>query len=192
MIRKWFSKDGGAPNPDQRWSTLIHTLRDLGMWDDADPAELASEFDHMIAKQNFWLVDSPRFIMADSEEFAEGGIGEWLDEYREVLAKYGFTFQSYEDHCDESGYDFELDGDRHRVYTEQQLQSENIWEIATRFVQQMINTQLRSKGIEIRAYLFYGGNDGQFAMLTPQMADAMIGSGLIEKNELPNRLDSES
>ena len=192
MIRKWFSKDGGASNPDPRWSQLIHTLRELGMWDDADPAELESEFNTMIAKQNIWLVDSPRFIMADSEEFAEGGIGEWLDEFRDVLAKYGFTFQSHQDHCDETGYQFELDGNRHRVYTEQQLQNENIWEIATRSVQQMINTQLRSKGIENRAYLFYGGNDGQFAMLTPQMADAMIDSSLIEKRELPTRLDSES
>ncbi len=195
MIRKWFTKGGGSSGPDPRWSELIHTLRDLGMWDDADPAELEAEFDSMITKQNFWLVDSPRFIMADSEEFAEGGIGEWLDEFRDELAQYGFTFQSHEDHCDEQGYDFVLDETRYTVYTEQQLQQHgkatNIWEIATRFVQQMINTQLRSKGIETRAYRFYGGNDGQLAMLTPQMANAMIDSGLIEKSEQPFRLDSE-
>lgn len=201
MLRKWFSRQkapeaGSAKAAANGWSDLIQRLRGLGMWDDADPAELESEFDSMITRQNFWLVDSPRFIMADSEEFAEGGIGEWLDEFRDELARYGFTFQSHEDHCDEQGYDFVLDGTRHTVYTEQQLQQHgnatNIWEIATRFVQQMINTQFRSKGIETRAYLFYGGNDGQLAMLTPQMANAMIDSGLIEKKEQPFRLDSES
>lgn len=191
MIRKWFIKGGGSSGPDPRWSELIHTLRDLGMWDDADPAELESKFDSMISSQNFWLVESPRFIMADAEELAEGGIGLWLDEHRDALAKYGFTFQSHEDHCDEHGYDFVLDASRNTVYTEQQLERDNIWEIATRFVQQMINTQLRSKGIETRAYLFYGGNDGQLAMLTPQMAGAMIDSGQIEKSEQPFRLDSE-
>ena len=191
MIRKWFSKGGGSDEPDPRWSELIHRLRELGMWDDADPAELGSKYDSMISSQNFWLVETPRFIMADSEEFAEGGIGEWLDEHQDALAKYGFTFQSHKDRCHEHGYDFVLDGTEHTVYTQQQLENDNIWEIATRFVQQMINTQLRAKGIETRAYLFYGGNDGQIAMLTPQMADAMIDSALIEKKEQPFRLDAE-
>ena len=181
---------GQSNAQDQGWAALINKLNELGMWDDADPAELKSEFDAMIAKQNFWLVDSPRFLMADSEEFAEGGIGEWLDENSEALAKRGFTYESHEDHCDESGYGFVLDGDKQTVYTEKQLQSENIWEIATIFVQRMLNTQLRNKNLETRAYLFGGGNDGFVALITPSIANAIIQSGLLDQRDQPYRLDT--
>lgn len=164
------------------------------MWDDVPASDLDAEFDNMIRGQNFWLLDSPRILMADSESFAEGGIGDWLEEYKETLAKYGFRFDECKDRFNEHGYDIILDDAAYTVYTEAQLnrdgQGLNTWEIATAFVQRLLNDQFRSNGIETRAYLFYGGNDGFIMLLTPQMANAMIESGLLPKKEQPFRLDS--
>src|SRR5262249_14973325 len=110
-----------------------------------------------------------RSYPADSEELAEGCLGEVLLLMQDVLRKEGVQLQDVEDDPQPYHYEVVINGQRHLVYDAATVQNGNSWAVATRRFLEIVNGLLRRAGSEERLYAFYGGNDGRVMLLTEEM-----------------------
>lgn len=127
-----------------------------------------------------------RIYPADSEELAEGGIGEFILLMRDVLALEGVVFQSVVDDFRDEQYDVVIDGQIYTIYDQNVLSTWNSWTIATKRALEIVSDILQSAGSGEQLFGIYGGNDGRAILLTNEMHGLLKSSGLItDRQELP-------
>ncbi len=180
---------------ESAWRDLTEQLDRLGYWDDLPQEEKRSGIEQIVRAGNIFTIDSPRFVSADDESLAEFGIGEFLNELRGVLGRYGVSFGVIEDRETEGyGYSVSVDGRVYEVYTAAHLEAEergewNIWKRGAKATQSILNELLEQSGSETRAYWYGGGNDAFVWFLTPDMASVITQSGLFGPDEVPTVID---
>jgi hypothetical protein len=106
---------------------------------------------------------------ADSEELAEGRMGEFLLLLKDVLQVEGVRLRSVEDDIDGQHYDLLVNSERHPIYDADLLENGLIWGVATKRFLEIVNHLLRRAGSKERLYGIYGGNDGRAVLLTREM-----------------------
>jgi hypothetical protein len=177
------------------WRDLTESLDRLGYWDDLSQEEKLSGIEEIVRSGNIFMLDSPRFVSADDESLAEFGIGEFLNELRDTLRRYGASFVAIEDRETEGyGYSVSVDGRVYEVYTAAHLEAEergewNIWKRGAKTTQRILNDLLEQGGSETRAYWYGGGNEAFVWFLTPDMARVITESGLFGPDEMPTVID---
>jgi hypothetical protein len=116
---------------------------------------------------------------ADSEELAEGCIGEFILLMQDALAHEGVYLTSVEDDFRDDGYNVRING---RVYPVSGAEAANgldSWAVATRRFMEIVNGILEAAGSKERLYGTYGGNGGRVVLLTEEMFDRLRFSRLI-------------
>jgi hypothetical protein len=137
-----------------------------------------------------WIEDcvsrEKRIYPADSEELAEGGMGEIILLMRDVLAHDGVQVHSVEDDFQDDRYDVVIDGRRYPVHDTAILATWGSWTIAAKRLLEIVNGLLEAAGSREQLYGIHGGNDGRAIFLTAEMYDFIRSSGLIsDHRELP-------
>jgi len=110
-----------------------------------------------------------RSYPADSEELAEGNLGEVLNLLKPVLKIEGVSIKKIEDDFSEQGYRVIIDGIQHSIWNRTDPKGPNIWALATKRSLEIINSLLQNARSPERLWGVYGGNDGRFYLLTAEM-----------------------
>src|SRR5262249_31883132 len=87
-----------------------------------------------------------RSYSADSEELAEGRLGEFLLRMKDVFLKEGVQLQSVEDDPQDFHYEVVVNGRRHLIYDADTLKNGDSWGIATKRLLEIANALLRQAG----------------------------------------------
>jgi hypothetical protein len=159
------------------------------------------DFDFAIARQELvedlhkgylgtnWIHDcvtrDKRSYPADNEDLAEGFMGETILLMRDVLSHEGVCIDSVEDDFQEHRYDVVINGRRHLISEDKQLETVFCWVVAIKRLLEIVNELLAKAGSDERLYGMYGGNDGRAIFLTPEMFDFIKRSGLLSEGEMP-------
>ncbi len=127
-----------------------------------------------------------RAYPADSEELAEGQVGETILLMRDVLAQEGVQLRSVEDDVHDDGYNVVIDGRPYPIFDATAMLKYGVWDVAAKRLLQIVNGLLRVAESNERLYGVYGGNDGRVVLLTTEMYSLLKASRLIAKaNEMP-------
>jgi hypothetical protein len=127
-----------------------------------------------------------RSYAADSEELAEGNIGELIQSMGEVLRAEGVQLESVEDHIDDERYEVHINGRQHVIYHSANADVAGCWDAATRRTLEIVNQLLMGAGSRERLFGIYGGNDGRVMLLTDEMHQLLKKSDLkIDPRWLP-------
>jgi hypothetical protein len=110
-----------------------------------------------------------RSYPADSEELAEGNLGEVLNLLKPVLKIEGVSIKKIEDDFSEQGYRVIIDGIQHSIWNRTDSNGPNTWALATKRSLEIINGLLENARSPERLWGVYGGNDGRFYLLTAEM-----------------------
>lgn len=171
-------------SPDS-FAQLMDQLESLGFYRYTDPASLAEARDEVLQHEWPFHGEIRRLFRADAEELAEGGVSSLLADAEGFLRTQGVDGLTVFDEIDQTHYHLLVDGARFQIYSEEELRTKAIWELAARRSVAVMNWLLERAGSPERAYLLYGGNDGQVVFLTPAMFEAILRSGLIAERDLP-------
>lgn len=139
-------------------------------------------------KQEFeksgWLAifcESHRFFMADSEDLAEGGIGQLVEEVAPFLKAQGVTVPEVEDDITEDGYVVKVGGVAHPIYDSTEMTRDSsdkelglMWGLSTVRGFRILDELLAKAGSAERAYGINGGNDLFLIFLTPELHQAIM------------------
>lgn len=127
-----------------------------------------------------------RSYPADSEELAEGQIGETILLMRGVLYQEGVKVRSVKDDFRDDGYDVVIDGRAYPIFEAVATLEYGGWGVATKRFLQIVNGLLRAARSSERLYGMYGGNDVRVVLLTTKMHSLLRASRLIANTkELP-------
>ena len=131
-----------------------------------------------------------RTYPADSEELAEGRVGEFVVLMQDALAHEGVSLESVEDDFDDDSedqaYAVFIEGRRYPIHDTNILKIWSSWTIATKRFLEVVNELLESQGSNERLYGTHGGNDGRAIFLTEEMFEFIKSSGLIsDGREMP-------
>jgi hypothetical protein len=161
----------------------VQRLIELGYLKYVPRAEIAATREELIGTLRRGYLDSEwdeecvsrdrRSYPADSEELAEGGMGEFLSLMKDVLQAEGVRLASVEDDVDDEHYDLLVNGKRHPIYDANLLENGLIWGVATKRFLEIVNDLLKRAGSKERLYGIYGGNDGRVVLLTQEMYDLL-------------------
>lgn len=114
---------------------------------------------------------------ADSEELAEGRIGEFILEMKEVLEREGVRLGDVQDEYGDEQYNVVINGTRHLIRTQDVAESTDIWASALKRHLEIVNELLKTANSRERLYAIYGGNDGRVILLTEEMNEYLHSLG---------------
>lgn len=106
---------------------------------------------------------------ADSEDLAEGCLGEFLLLMKDVLQKEGVELYEIEDQPEDCHYEVVINGQKHLIYDEDMVENALIWAVATKRFLEIVNDLLKEAGSRERLYGISGGNDCRAILLTAEM-----------------------
>jgi hypothetical protein len=110
-----------------------------------------------------------RSYPADSEELAEGRLGEALLMMKDVLQREGVRLQTVADNPQDESYEVVVNGQPYPIYDADMLENALIWGVATKRFLEIVNGLLEGARSRERLYGVYGGNDGRAILLTEEM-----------------------
>jgi hypothetical protein len=120
--------------------------------------------------------DSHRLFMADAEDLAEGGVGQFLREVAPFLAAQGVKLPTIEEDTSEDGYVVRVGGVAHQMYDAADLERDSsgeegglIWGLSAVRGLRIVDQLLAAAGSAERAYAINGGNDLFVLFLTPEL-----------------------
>jgi hypothetical protein len=131
-----------------------------------------------------------RCFMADSEDLAEGGFGDFLRDAKPFFDSVGVKPGKVRDELRSESYDVWVDGKCYPILIPDdfdQHESVNIWGIATYRASVVLNLLLKRQGRKELAYSMSGGNEHQFIFLTPEMHALIERARGYEKRSGPYR-----
>jgi hypothetical protein len=119
---------------------------------------------------SFYIYDegNNRFAHIDSEELAEYSFDFFVPRLNEILEKRNFKLdvQVTDDHYELN--EVLVNDEVVRLYTKEELESQDFWEAGARNFFKAVNRHLDKKGIGESFYLLYHGNDMGAFLLTKE------------------------
>lgn len=175
--------NGHAPRDHRE---LLDTLERLGYYKYIAPNLVAElKIESLIHNYLFGWEETVRDYSTDAEDLAEGGIHTFLTKIIVFLAMQGARIKVTDERFTDEGYWITVNGMEYEIYSAAELASENIWELATVRTFTIVNIALREAQSDERVYILNGGNDLHAVFLTDAMHDAIIRSGVLLSNDLP-------
>jgi hypothetical protein len=157
----------------------VGRLIELGYLKYVSPAEIPAIREEMLGTLRRGYLESAwdekcmsrdrRGYPADSEELAEGRLGEFLLLMKDVLRQEGVRLQSVEDDPQDDRYEVLVNGLRQLIYDADALKNGEIWAVAAKRLLEIVNDLLTQAGSQERLYGVYGGNDASVLLLTAEM-----------------------
>jgi len=131
-----------------------------------------------------------RCFMADSEDLAEGGVGNFLREAKPFFDAIGLKPGKVRDELHAKGYDLWIDGKCYAILLPDDIDRDaggNIWGIATYRASIVLNLLLKRHGRNELAYSMSGGNEHLFVFISPEMHALLERARGYEKRSGPYR-----
>jgi hypothetical protein len=131
-----------------------------------------------------------RCFMADSEDLAEGGVGDFLREAKPFFDAIGVKPGKVRDDVRGESYDFWHDGKCFPILMPSDFDHDepgHLWGIATYRASVVLNLLLRHHGRKELVYSMSGGNEHSFVFLTPEMHGLLERARGYEKRSGPYR-----
>jgi hypothetical protein len=131
-----------------------------------------------------------RVFMADAEDLAEGGVGDFLREAKPFLDAVGVKPRKVRDDLRADGYDVWIDGKCFPILIPEDFDQDapgHIWGIATYRASVVLNLLLKRLGRKELAYSMSGGNEHSFVFIAPEMHALLERARGYEKRSGPYR-----
>ena len=121
--------------------------------------------------------ETGRFFFADSEDLAEGGIGNWIKSLTPVLEKLHVVLPEIKDEFAQDYYVI-VGNARVLIWSKEELAQEDgkpglTWGLASARAFGIVNGILKSSGTSEQLYAVSGGNDLSAILLTPDLFDVI-------------------
>jgi len=121
----------------------------------------------------------------DAEELAEFSFDFFLPRLNKMLKKRAFQLDVKTTNDYERTNDIFINGEKVNLYTKEELEEGNFWELASRRFFKVINKQLHNEKIEESFYLLYGGNDLNVLLLTENQQKIIAVKYKNDSKEIP-------
>lgn len=170
-----------APSPSEGLESLRSKLEAAGYYMYVDAAKVEEvKAEAMNTGYIFGGEDTKRDYMSDAEDLAEGGIGDFFETIKPFLATQNVKLVVSDENFSDKGYKIKVNGIEYEIYSEQESQAANVWELTANRSFAIINDSLIKAGSLERIYILYGGNDLRAIFLTEDMYKLIS-----ESKELP-------
>ena len=141
------------------------------------------------AVSNGWFFFEPTIrgpYHADAEGLTEGDVLDLLRRVKPFLETQGVLLERLDQDFTVGGsYSVTVNGVEFLLYTEDELDVEDIWALTTQRVLRILNTLLEQYQSDERAYILYGGNDTHIVFLTPPMQELISKTAGVPASEKP-------
>ena len=131
------------------------------------------------------LDDWGRKFYADAEDLAEGGIAQFLRSIEPFLKRQGVDGLEIEEQLSETGYTVIIGSTPYPIYTQEEMETEDGWWLATVRTFELVNELLVLAGSEERFYAVGGGNDMFGLFLTPALHEVICNHKDASPRECP-------
>ena len=165
---------------------LLDQLERLGFYRFMAPALIQAAMNEALQTGYLFSGETQREYNADSEDLAEGGVLDLLGEMKSFLAREGVDIGQATQHCDTDGYSVMINGEEYQMYSQEELETQDIWFLTTIRALSMVNTLLARVGSGERLYYLYCANDTVAVFLTPVMYDTIVASPALALRDKPN------
>jgi len=129
--------------------------------------------------------DNFKIVHIDAEELAEFNFDFFMPQINEILLKQDIELEVKKADDIEYTYEVFINGEKMKLYTEQELNDYSFWNTAPRNFFRKVNDILKNKGSEEMFYLLYGGNDLHVILLTDNQYKIISEKYVNNKKEIP-------
>lgn len=152
--------------------------------DSLDVDTLASQI-----RQSFRIYDerNNKIVHVDAEELAEFQFSFFLPRLNKMLNRRNFYLELKTEDNHENSYEVFLNGEKIQLYTEEELQKHDFWDIASRTFFKKLNELLKRENIDESFFLLYGGNDVHALLLTEKQFNIIADRYKNDSVEVPYR-----
>jgi hypothetical protein len=178
---------------------FVAELEELGYFNGLAPGKAQTMKQGL--EQRGWLAlfsDSHRLFMADAEDLAEGGVGQFLREVSPFLSAQKVTLPVIEDVSSQDGYTVRVGGATYRIYDAEELGRDSsgeegglIWGLSSVRGFRIVDELLTAVGSVERAYAVNGGNDLFVMFLTPELHHVIMDHPDASRHDGPYVLKEE-
>ena len=190
LVALYMTNNKKNDNSQNDITSLINDFERLGYYKYTDEEKILRIKNESIkAGYLFGWEETYRDFHADGEDLAEGGVGQFFNELEPFLLKQGVQITQISEDFNELGYRIEVNGTLYTIYDQQELESEDIWTLATNRAFGIINDLLTQAQSNERIYFLYEGNDQRAIVLTPDMFELIQKTNLIDDREKPVKPD---
>jgi hypothetical protein len=119
-------------------------------------------------RNSFDLYDDDNFKIAhiDAEELAEFSFDFFIPSLNRILEKRQVNLSVKKLNADDKSFDIIINQDTIQLYSQKDIDNNLFWDTAPRNFFKKVNEILKTKNIDERFYLLYGGNDLHTLLLT--------------------------
>ena len=138
-------------------------------------------------KNSFSIYDEEtyKFAQIDAEELAEFNFDFFLPQLNQILEKRNVSLNVKTTNDYQKTNDITINDEKINLYTKTEVENQVFWDSAPRNFFRKINEILKSKNVNERFYLLYGGNDLSTLLLTEKQFDIIKEYYKNDKNEIP-------
>jgi len=166
---------------------LLDQLEKLGFYRVISPTLTQAAMNEALQTGYLFSGETQREYSADAEDLAEGGVLDLLGKMKSFLTREGIDVSKVTQDFNIGGsYSVTMNGEEYEMYSQEELETQDIWFLTTVRALSMVNTQLARVGSGERLYYLYGGNDTIAVFLTPVMYDTIVASAALETHDKPN------
>ncbi len=163
--------------------SLVERIDEMGFYKYADEQNISCLKKETIKSGFLYTDETKRIFMADAEDLAEGFIDHFYKKIEPFLLQEGVRIESFEQKNDGDKYEITVNNQTYLIYDDDL--GDELWELATNRVFDVINILLIEAGSNERLYSLYGGNDLFALFLTEDMFKAINNSKWINTKEKP-------
>ena len=128
-----------------------------------------------------------KILHVDAEELAEFQFSFFLPRLNLILNKRNFNLDVKTDDNYESSNEVFLNGEKIQLYTKDELENSDFWDIASRTFFKKLNDLLKRENINESFFLLYNGNDLHALLLTDKQFTIIADKYKNEPKEIPYR-----
>lgn len=180
---------GPASEGSNNIKAVIEKLEGLGYYRyiTADKVEKVKQ-ESIAAGYIFRWEESGRDFTCDAEDLAEDGVLNFFKEIEPFLKKQGVKIKEAKDIRFGNDYVIKLNGRNYTIYSKQELDSGDIWELSTIRAFRIINELLEKAESSERIYSLYEGNGLRGVFLTKEMYEVIKDFKSYPENEMPTTI----
>ena len=177
---------GCAFKPDH--SPVLVILEEQGLFANYTETEIHTTKQQVLEHGwNAIYYENPHFYYTDSENLAEGGVGEYLNELKPYLRRLGVEF-TVKNNWGDHDYTVTMNGEEHLIWSTEEFEKERngeralIRNLSTLRTFSIINQMLSEVDAKEK---FYAVNDMGGVFLTPALKDTICKSAGFRKIDWP-------
>lgn len=168
-------------------STFGKSLINNGFLQYADIHELDTLADQIIKTFDIYDDRNNKILHVDAEELTEFQFSFFLPQLNVILNKRNFQLEVKTADNYETSNEVFLNGEKIRLYTIDELENDDFWDIASRTFFKKLNELLKRQNFKESFFLLYDGNDLHALLLTDNQFHIIVNKYNNEPKVIPYR-----